>query len=195
MTAAAAPDATRRRNRFTLIAILLLFLGSMALAGFLRFADIHPAATRQKGELLEPYPDLRDARLRTLDGGAYDWAPIHRTWRIVAAVPASCNDACRARAHDIGVVWEILNKDAPRVDVLWWCASAAGCGWPQGLPAPSTLHVLAPDASRARLPRVDVGGGVPVYVVDPNGFVVLRYAPDTDLAGLRTDLVRLLKLQ
>ena len=42
---------------------------------------------------------------------------------------------------------------------------------------------------------VDAAGGMPVYVVDPNGFVVLRYAPDTDLAGLRTDLVRLLKLQ
>jgi hypothetical protein len=195
MTADAAPDAPRRRNRLTLIAIVVLFFGSMLVAGILRFADIHPAATRQKGELLDPYPDLRNARLRGLDGSAYEWAPIHRTWRIVAAVPATCDDDCRARAHDIGVVWEILNKDAPRVDILWWCATADACAWPQGLPAPSTLHVIAPDAARARLPRVDAGAGVPVYVVDPNGFVVLRYAPDTDLAGLRTDLVRLLKLQ
>jgi hypothetical protein len=195
MTADAAPDATRRRNRLTLIAIVVLFFGSMLVAGALRFADIHPAATRQKGELLDPYTDLRDAKLRTLDGAAYDWAPIHRTWRIVAAVPAACDDACRRRAHDIGVVWEVLNKDAPRVDILWWCKTAEGCGWPQGLPAPSTLRVIAPDAARARLPRVDVPAGVPVYVVDPNGFVVLRYAPETDLAGLRQDIVRLLKLQ
>lgn len=40
-----------------------------------------------------------------------------------------------------------------------------------------------------------MAAGVPVYVIDPNGFVVLRYAPDTDLAGLREDLARLLKLQ
>ena len=195
MTADAAPDATRRRNRLTLLAILALFFGSMLVAGALRFADIHPAATRQQGELLDPYADLRDAKLRTLDGAAYDWTPIRRTWRIVAAPPATCGEACTRRARDIGVVWEVLNKDAPRVDILWWCATAAGCAWPQGLAAPSTLRLIAPDPARARLPRVDVPGGVPVYVVDPNGFVVLRYAPETDLAGLRQDLVRLLKLQ
>ncbi|MCW0416325.1 hypothetical protein NB689_002079 [Xanthomonas sacchari] len=36
--------------------------------------------------------------------------------------------------------------------------------------------------------------GVPVYVIDPNGFVVLRYAPGFDPAGLRADLAKLLKL-
>lgn len=191
----AAPDAAaRRRNRLTLLAILALFFGSMLVAGILRFADLHPAATRQKGELLDPYADLRDARLRTLDGTAYDWAPIHRTWRIVVAAPDACDEACRRRARDVGTVWELLNKDAPRVDILWWCASAP-CRWPQGLPAPSTTRVIAPHPARARLPRVDATGGLPVYVVDPNGFVVLRYAPDADLAGLREDLTRLLKLQ
>ena len=191
---APANDASPRRNRFTLLAIAGLFFGSMIVAGILRFADVHPAATRQKGELLDPYADLRDVRLQSLDARPYEWAPIHRTWRIVVPAPAECGDRCRARARDIGVVWEALNKDAPRVDILWWCATAA-CAWPQGLPAPSTLQVLAPDPARQRLPRVDVGGGVPVYVADPNGFVILRYGPDTDLAGLREDLNRLLKLQ
>ncbi|MCW0465993.1 hypothetical protein NB705_003066 [Xanthomonas sacchari] len=36
--------------------------------------------------------------------------------------------------------------------------------------------------------------GVPIYVIDPNGFVVLRYAPGFDPAGLRADLAKLLKL-
>ncbi|GAB1596652.1 hypothetical protein [Lysobacter claricitrinus] len=194
MTADAPSEAQRRRNRLTLLVILVLFFGSMAIAGLLRFADIHPAATKQKGELLDPYTDLRDARLHDVDGRAYAWTPINRTWRIVVPAPAECGDACRRRAHDVGIVWEVLNKDASRVDILWWCADAR-CAWPQGLPAPSTLHVLAGDPARAKLPRVDATGGLPVYVVDPNGFVVLRYAPDADLAGLREDLNRLLKLQ
>ena len=44
------------------------------------------------------------------------------------------------------------------------------------------------------LPRVEDPDGVPVYVIDPNGFVILRYPPGADLGGLRTDLARLLKL-
>lgn len=190
----AAPDAQRRRNRLTLLAILVLFFGSMLVAGVMRFADIHPAASRQKGELLDPYTDLREAHLRTTAGEPYEWSPIHRVWRIVVPAPAECGEACRRRAKDVGVVWEMFNKDVSRVDVLWWCASA-GCDWPQGLPAPTTLRVIAPDPARAQLPRVDAAGGLPVYVVDPNGFVVLRYAPDADLAGLREDLNRLLKLK
>ncbi len=35
---------------------------------------------------------------------------------------------------------------------------------------------------------------VPVYVIDPNGFLILRYPPGSDPGGLRADLAKLLKL-
>ncbi|TCZ87252.1 hypothetical protein [Lysobacter sp. N42] len=191
----AVDDSQRRRNRRTLVIIALLFLGSMALAGLLRFADIHPAASRQKGELLDPYGDLRDYTPRLLDGGSYAWNPASRQWRVLVAAPADCGEECRRVARDVGTVWQLMSKDADRVDVLWWCASTR-CAWPAEGTPPSTLRLLAPDArARARLPKVDAGAGVPVYVVDPNGFVILRYAPGSDLAGVRTDLSRLLKLR
>jgi hypothetical protein len=50
-------------------------------------------------------------------------------------------------------------------------------------------------AVRAGLPRLDDPDGVPVYVIDPNGFVILRYAPGFDPAHLREDVARLLKLK
>ena len=46
------------------------------------------------------------------------------------------------------------------------------------------------DALRAKLPA----GAVGTYIIDPNGFVILRYAPGTNLMGLREDLSKLLKL-
>ena len=46
----------------------------------------------------------------------------------------------------------------------------------------------------AALPRVDDPAGVPVYVIDPNGFVILRYAPGTDPGFIRADVSKLLKL-
>jgi hypothetical protein len=39
------------------------------------------------------------------------------------------------------------------------------------------------------------GRGVPVYVIDPNGFVILRYAAGSDPGDLRSDLAKLLKLK
>jgi hypothetical protein len=97
-------------------------------------------------------------------------------------------------------VWELLGGEATRVDVLWLCASTP-CALPAGRagarePAP----VAAGPRLRAQLPRVDAvafkgGRGVPVYVIDPNGFVILRYAAGSDPGDLRSDLAKLLKLK
>lgn len=188
-------DPLRRRNRRTLAIIAIFFFGSMLAAGLLRFADIHPGASKQKGELLEPYGDLRQTPPRLLEGGRYEWNPVERTWRVLVPAPATCGDECARVARDLGTVWQLLAKDADRVDMLWWCG-ATPCAWPAGVERPGTLRLLAPDAAlRAKLPKVDADAGVPVYVVDPNGFVVLRYAPGSDLGGVRTDLARLLKLR
>ncbi|GAB2509950.1 hypothetical protein [Lysobacter humi (ex Lee et al. 2017)] len=188
----ASPD--RRRNRLKLLAIVAVFLVPMIVAGILRFADIHPAASRQKGELLQPPADLRAAHLRTTDGAAYDWKPVERRWRILVAPPAVCADECIRTAGDVAKVWSALGRESHRVDVLWWCG-AEPCGWPAQHERPQTLLLIAPDPLRARLPGVAGFEGVPVYVVDPNGFVVLRYAPGSDLGGLRSDLSKLLKLR
>jgi hypothetical protein len=53
--------------------------------------------------------------------------------------------------------------------------------------------VCSPDI-RIFLPRLNDPAGTPVYVIDPNGFVILRYAPGFEPGGLREDLVKLLKL-
>lgn len=188
----AAPD--RRRNRLKLIGIVAVFLVPMLIAGLMRFADVHPAASRQKGELLQPPADLREAGLRTVDGGPYAWQPVDRRWRILVAAPPVCDDACERTAGDVAKVWSALGRESHRVDVLWWCA-AEPCGWPGEATKPQTLRLIAPHEARARLPGAAGFEGVPVYAVDPNGFVVLHYAPGSDLSGLRSDLSKLLKLR
>ena len=60
-------------------------------------------------------------------------------------------------------------------------------------PALDYLLVLQDEQGVLRASLFDPAG-IPVYVIDPNGFVVLRYAPGFDTAGLRADLAKLLKL-
>lgn len=183
------PQASQRNGgRRVLLALALLFLGTFILAGVLRLADIHPAVSKQKGELLAPYADLRNAAPRLAAGGAYAWNPEARTWRILVPAPARCDAKCAQLAAGLDKVRALAGRDMPRVDILWLGAH------PANLPN-SGVRVLADDAAlRARLPRADDPRGTPVYVIDPNGFVVLRYAPGFDLGDLRTDLSRLLKL-
>ncbi|MHB8913179.1 MAG: hypothetical protein ACYC42_11145 [Lysobacter sp.] len=195
-----ADTTTRNRNRVLLIAIFAMFFGSMLVAGLLRFSGWRPAGTRNFGEMLDPPGDLRGVVPRRVDGSAYAWNPAARQWRIALAPPASCTTECEKLAHDLDTVWQLTGRDADRVDVLWICPGAT-CAPPAGAPRPATLQLLQGEARlRAALPRVDettFNGrrGVPVYVIDPNGFVILRYPPGFDPGGLRADLAKLLKLK
>ena len=186
--------AQTRRSRMLLLAIAALFFGSLGLAGILRFSGWHPPATKAHGELLQPPTDLRRLTPLESNGSPYRWTPAQRTWRIALAPPADCAQACVELGRQLLTVWQLMGPDAEHLQVLWIGEP------PREIPRGGALHVLQPDpALRARLPRVQpVGGeaaqGVPVYVIDPNGFVILRYAPGFDPAGLRADLAKLLKL-
>lgn len=192
-----APEQQRnRRGRLVLLAIAGLFFGVMLVAGLLRFSGWRPAGSNVHGEMLEPLVDLRERAPALLDGGKYAWNPPARTWRIAVAPPADCGAACDKVAADLDKVWRLMGRKADRIDILWLCPDAA-CVVPSPLAADRTLRRLRPDAAlRATLPRVDEGAsvGVPVYVLDPNGFVILRYPPGSDPGGLRADLAKLLKL-
>lgn len=182
-------NAQRNRNRLTLVLIAAFFFVPMLVAGVMRFTDRHPAINRQHGELLESKPDLRRLEPVLADGKPYPWNPGARVWRIVVAPPPDCLQACVRLSHELDTVWQLFGKDADQVDILWLGEPPAGAA------RPASLRVLGPSPQlRERLPRLNDPAGLPVYVIDPNGFVILRYAPGFQPGGLRTDLSRLLKL-
>ena len=198
------PDAPAgsqaKRNRTMLVVLFVIFFGSLAVAGLLRFSGWRPAGMKNRGELLQPPTDARGVTPTALDGKPYAWNPASRTWRVLIAPPADCGPECLQLTRDVETVWELLGREASRLDVLWLCAQP-NCALPAGAPAVHNLRLLQPDpALRARLPRVDQtthakGRGAPVYVIDPNGWVILRYAPGSDPGDLRYDLSKLLKLK
>ena len=187
----------RRRNRNMLVALFVLFFGGMLVAGLLRFSGWRPEGTRNKGEMLQPYGDLRGYTPTLADGGAYGWKDEPRIWRIVA-MPRDCDGAraaeCTRLLADFDKVWRLMTKDADRVHVLW--AGAV----PPGAKVPDEVRLVrADDGLRAGLARWDITPdesrrGDAAWLVDPNGFVVLRYAPGFDPGDLRSDLARLLKI-
>ena len=186
------PVRERNRNRALLLLIVAVFFGSALVAGALRFSGWRPAGMKNHGELLQPPGDLREVVPRLADGGDYAWNPVERTWRILVAPPADCTTACVTLSQDLDKVWRLFGHNADHVHILWVGEP------PEGALRNRVWNVLEPMPElAAQLPRVEEGGpqGAPVYVVDPNGFVILRYAPGFDPGHLRTDLARLLKLK
>lgn len=196
MTTGQDPGKVLRHNRGMLIAIIVIFFGGMLVAGLLRFSGWRPEGTKNKGEMLEPYSDLREHTLTLAAGGIYRWDDEPRIWRIVVA-PDACEASrrveCGELLREVDTVWRLMGKDADRVHVLWVGAP------PAGVSLPREVRVLRADAVLpATLPRGKAAAGIATgdaaWLVDPNGFVVLRYAPGFDPGDLRTDLARLLKV-
>lgn len=192
MTDATTASAIRRRNRGALLLILMLSLGALLVAGLLRFSGWRPSGHVNKGQMLQPYGDLRNFTPTLADGGAYRWHDSPRTWRMVVA-PRDCATTRRAECtqllENLDKVWRIMGRQADRVHVLW-------IGAPPGdVAALREVYLLRPEARwMTGLAGSDDPRGDPVWLVDPNGFVVLRYSPGADPGDLRTDLAKLLRI-
>lgn len=181
--------ARRSRNRTMFVLIVVIFLGSALIAGALRLSGWQPEGSRAHGELFDPPVDARALVPRLQDGGEYPWEPDERIWRVVVVPPAGCGAPCVELSGDLDVVWRLFGRHADRVHTLWVGEA------PEDMVRNRSLRMVEPDpALRAALPRVDDPAGVPVYVIDPNGFVILRYAPGFDPGDLRSDMSRLLRL-
>ncbi len=182
-------DAARRRGRWTLVALFALFFGTVFGAGVLRFSGWQPPGHKNHGEMLEPAVDARRVVPQTHDGQPYPWNAGERLWRIAVVAPADCTATCMKLAQDLDKVWRLFGHNADKVEILWIGDV------PRGAPATEVRRSIAPTPELlAVLPQHEDARGIPVYVIDPNGFVILRYAPGFDPGGLHKDVSKLLKL-
>lgn len=179
------PASQRRRGRLLLLVIAAIFVAPLALALVLYYRDWQPYKTKNYGELLHPVRDLREVAFTRADGTAFHWNHEDHVWRLLVVPPAGCGRECDVLEDALRRIWVGLGNNANSVQVLW-----VG-------PAPAqrfrNLIVVAADAGLgAHLPDHARPGAIPVYLVDPTGYLFMRYKPGFDPGGMRRDLQRLL---
>lgn len=178
----------RLRSRLTLLLIAAIFFSSFGIAAFLRFTGWTPGHGRNFGELLQPPRDLSAVQLMRADGQTYPWVPEKDLWRIVVVPAANCTNTCDRTLDALHRVWLNQGRKADRIDVLWFGAL------PAGGPRFRRLIQMQPNAAlSAALPDIARANALPVYLIDPSGFLALRYRAGFDPTGLRKDLAKLVQ--
>jgi hypothetical protein len=186
MTEPTRPSQTR--SRLILVLVVALFFSSFFVAAFLRFTGWQPSGTRNHGELLQPPIALAGLRLLRADGTPYAWQPEQHRWRVLVVAPEGCTTACAEVLDELHRIWLLQGRKADSLDVLWFGAvPAQGPRFRRLVPMQASAELLAvlPDRGRA--------DAVPAYLVDPGGFVALRYPAGFDPAGVKKDLGKLVK--
>ncbi len=186
MTTVSMPSRTR--SRWMLVLIAAMFAAPFALALYLYYTDWQPGRTKSHGELIQPVRDLRNLEFTRADGSRFAWHHEDHVWSVLVAPPADCGSDCEKMADTLRRIWIGLGHNAGNVQVLW-VGAAPKIGFRALIP-------LRADASFAsRLPDAARVGAIPVYVVDPSGYLFMRYAPNADPGGIRRDLAQLLQQQ
>jgi len=177
------------RKRAALVLIAALFAAPFLAAWLLDASGWRPTGSRNFGDLVTPPQELAGAHITLADGSALRWNEPSRTWTLFALAGPDCAARCRERIDELRRVRLTLNQNAYRVRVV--VVGAALDAAALRAMAPVQLATDANGALAASLPRDP--DQLAAALADPDGRLVLRYAPGYDGSQLRKDLGRLIR--
>lgn len=200
----AAERRARRHGRRTLLLVVAIFLAPLLLATGLYLAGWKPHGRQLGyGELLaEPRP-IAGTELVAADGTPLHFGQLRGHWALVYFDRLPCDERCQASLYNVQQVRLAQGRDARRVERLFIALAPAAPAERQALaqryPGLRVLQAEPPALAALAREFVTAGGSAwdglaRVYVVDPNGNLVLSYPPGADPSGMRKDLARLLRL-
>jgi hypothetical protein len=192
MNAAAKP-----RARLILIALVVIFAAPPLVSWLLfRYTDIGRGG-HGHGMLIQPPRPLADAALTDGAGGG---ARLHGRWTLLHLAPGGCPASCADALHRMRQVRLALGRNAERVQRVLVLPAETGtppaqllAEWPgQWFISGADARFAAPATFRLAPGEDPVAAGR-LYLVDPQGFLMMAYAPDADPDGIIADLRRLLR--
>ncbi|HMV40335.1 MAG TPA: cytochrome oxidase assembly protein [Plasticicumulans sp.] len=191
--------ASVRRARLQLLLIIALFALPLAVAIGL-FGQWRPAGSAEHGELLNPVRALSPLSALATDDTPLAPDFLHGRWTLVYVASGSdCPALCRDALWRLRQVRLAIGRDIDRVQRLVLFASMPDDASRQWLARehPGLAAGAATTEARTEFTggwRTDGRPGGWIYLVDPHGNLVLRYAADGEAGGMLKDLTRLLKL-
>jgi len=181
---------TVKRSPVRLFLIVAIFATPLVVAWSLFASGWRPVASRNHGVLYSPAQDFRQVRAHSASGDPIIWENRERRWHLLLIAPSQCDARCAEMLDTVRRVWVGLGRHAGDVDLHF-----------VGDPDPGASALLARDSPFDNVtlqgsplpPALATGNGLPVYLVDPHGYLVMRFDAGFEPGGLRRDLQRLLR--
>jgi cytochrome oxidase Cu insertion factor (SCO1/SenC/PrrC family) len=188
------------RSRLTLIAIFLVFL-SPVLASWIYFNFAENPSQKNNGELYHPARTLLPELEIDLVASNYQDETLQGFWTLLYVSDGDCTAECLQLLDQLNRVRLSTGKNMRRVRLLFLSGSDSdaqnaekiGKAFPGAIGRldQKNIEVARKQLNISDNAEEDVYGWV--YLVDPNGNLVLRYVKTDDPILIRRDLARLLR--
>ncbi len=191
------PQTRTRVGRWKMVLVLLI-CASPVVASYFSYYVLRPEGRRNYGALIDPQRPLPDLVGSTLDGRSVNLRTLKDQWLLINVAGGACDAACANHLYFQRQFREGLGKNKDRLERVWLVDDAA--------PLPEALLPALRDATVIRVPREALAQWLQpqagqsleshLYVVDPMGNWMMRFAPGVDLATapkIKKDLEHLMR--
>ena len=186
------------RSRLILLGVALVFIIPILVSWYLVFfSDFKKGdGGTQKGELISPVVPLGEPEVFNLKSKTIE--SINGKWTLLFFVENECNQLCEDKLYQLRQIRLALGKDRDKVDRL--LVSKNKQQWSQYTNSFNGQKYIDPtsrDYNRLIKKFNDYAGLdlKATYLIDPYGFLMMKYPQDDNPMGTIKDIERLIKNQ
>lgn len=153
-----------------------------------------PFGKANHGNLIEPAARIGASALSGVDGLPAEGGWLEGKWTLIYIEPSACLAECERAVYRMRQSRFAMGKDMDRVQRMVITPTIRAKETAEKLLGDDPdLKVVAADPKWLNGSRPGAGEAE-IYIVDPQGFMVMWYRADADPGGLIKDLQRLLKI-
>ena len=190
------PAATRRRGRWTLLLLVLVCGAPIAISYFMYYVVKPKGGTTSYGTLIEPQRPIPAALQVTGDDGrTVPLTSLHGRWLMLSVDGGACGDACVQKLYFMRQVRATQGAERERIVTVWLRTDDAPVSPVVRRAYPDTRMMRAdPAALAAWLPATGTTSIADhIYMVDPNGNLMMRFPSQPNPSKIKGDVTKLLK--
>ncbi len=190
------PQRTKS-GRWKLLLLLLVTLAPV-IASYFTYYVIRPQGENFYGQLISPQVELPDLETKDSQGKAVNLRSLQGQWLLITVADAACDAACENKLYLSRQIHIGLGAEQDRVERIWLSLGDQA--------VPERLSKLLDGATVLQTQRTDIAAWLQpepthqladhIYLVDPQGFWMMRFPPDPDLkaaASIKKTLNRLMR--
>ena len=190
------PKGSWQRGRWILLLIALVCAAPIAISYFTYYVIKPKGGTTSYGALVTPQRPIPESLTVTGgDGQPVPLASLKGQWLMISVDGGACGEACATKLYFMRQVRALQGEERGRVVTVWLRTDDAGV--PQVLKTayPDTRMLRADPAALAQwLPATDTTKDTDhIYLVDPNGNLMMRFPAHADPSKINADVTKLLK--
>jgi cytochrome oxidase Cu insertion factor (SCO1/SenC/PrrC family) len=180
-----------------MLLLLALVCAAPVVVSYLTYYVIKPSGGKTNyGTLVEPQRPIPESLTVTDETGKpIKFDSLRGRWLMISVDSSACNKDCATKLYFMRQVRATQGGERERVVTVWLRTDSAAVPDVVGHAYPDTKKLIADPAAIAAWLPADTGTQDTdhIYLVDPNGNLMMRFPKNPDPSKIKGDLTKLLK--